>query len=261
MSQLSEQVTRWCNSYQNDFQGDNKKFLPNPRSISPADIFALKYRQLRKCDTDTYKDYSHDSDIIDISAQESDTIKATSVEGWHTRSARTLPETASNFPYRISLNVRGTRKLIEDLDAFCSDHQIHYKCPTNIAGWNTRHDPITIYFTTPVTDAQKSRIVEIALPFVRGHNLVGEELATGVSLCPEVTSEKQNALKNRAKALDPDLEFGITAFMATNYTDLLSAGALQAVENALNEFEQFRATEASSRISQTNTSNPDSPIR
>ena len=141
--------------------------------------------------------------------------------GWHYR----IPFGASTgkSQYRISLNVKGSKELIDILDKIAKDYNIYYKTPTTSMEWLDRHDPVTIYITnTSLTEAQiqelKDRVVQETQAHIRsneGFGLYGENISEGVEFGEEATEAVANSLIAEALSIDKTLADGVKQYLTS----------------------------------------------
>lgn len=141
--------------------------------------------------------------------------------GWHYR----IPFNTSTekTKYRISLNIKGSKELIDILDNIAKDYNIYYKTPTTSMEWLDRHDPVTIYISnTTLTDAQvqelKDRVVKETAPYIRsnqGFGLYGENISEGVEFGEEATENNANSLVAEALLIDKTLSDGVRQYLTS----------------------------------------------
>lgn len=191
-----------------------------------------------------------DIDIDSYTGRESDLLKRVSNEnGWHYRMPKT-GTSAGKTEYRLSLNVKGEPGLIDILDKIASDYGIYYKTPNNSAGWDTRHDPITIYVNKKLTEEQlnelKKRVVEETKPYIRsndGFGIYGDNISDGVEFGGDVSLQDMQDVLDKAKLIDPILYEGVKQYLTktdakTNKTSLkASVGQMIAVNQLISHMQ------------------------
>lgn len=117
---------------------------------------------------------------------------------------------SAEIPQRASLNVSISPALLKELDALLLTKTISgmYKFggrdtsrgETTAAGYR-RHDAITIYLTSPLSDQGRQKLADLANRYGRGvHELTGEKIAEGASVsvnfsAPALSSMVQNLRK------------------------------------------------------------------
>jgi len=213
-------------------------------SLTPTHVIDLVYKDLRVCSYPSSE--RNEANIGDVTARVVPGTEVWEQGVWHFRVPSNRRDmgwsTRDSSTDRVSLNVYGEPELIEKLDGFCSRHKAYYKTPGQIAAWEGRHDPITVYFHEAVSPAIASELKEIVTPHVRGDNLYGDKIAEGI--CRETTPsvEQVHALIARAEQLDPAL--GAHVRKAAGEDPLkpkLSAGQKRAIEIVLDDYEQYAA--------------------
>lgn len=183
--------------------------------------------------------------IEEITKVTSSLLKRVQAEnGWHYR----IPKTASTSgkgETRMSLNVRGDSRLIAILDQITSDFGIYYKTPDVTAGWDSRHDPVTIYINNEnLSEAQieelKNRVVAETAEFVRGNEgfgIYGENIAPGVEFGKEASETNAQSYIERANKISPELADAIKNYLTNKGKLKGSVGQQLAVAYLLNEIE------------------------
>jgi len=99
-----------------------------------------------------------------------DTLPDGTTNGWYYREYQPQGERNKALKARLSLNVYMASGLIEHLDDIVNEdkgkHIAQYKTPSDLYHWQSRHDPITIYFYD-LTPQLLNKIVEAVRPFLR----------------------------------------------------------------------------------------------
>jgi hypothetical protein len=154
-----------------------------------------------------------------------------SLKGWSGKKGNT----------KFSANVTMSAGLISDLDTFVSDLQkqgvdAYYKTPDSAAGWDSRHDPVSIYSSDTFTPAQTAALAAILSPHVRSNSasvntLTGNKIADGIF--EDANPSKQQLAEAIAKAKSVGgAEFG--AAIESYLGNKASTGQLKAVNDLLN---------------------------
>ena len=163
---------------------------------------------------------------------------------------------------RVSLNVVGDKRLIEELDRLMSKGEFidkngrlvklnddvftkgYYKTPTGANGWLERHDPITMYFDDKISPEMLDAISQVTEKYARKPSN-GKSLMNSVEGKPWIaneayTSQKQiQNLYNRAKSLNPELADMIYKEANSHGKWNVSTGMYAAMEKLVNEYEMF----------------------
>lgn len=193
--------------------------LTNPTPSGFNNILQQFYNGIRLA---SYDNSNVELDLEDYTSEVNSLIEEVRAKnGWHYR----IPFGASTgkSQYRISLNVKGSKELIDVLDKLSKDYGIYYKTPASGTEWLDRHDPVTIYITdTNLTEAQiqelKDRVVTETRPYIRsneGFGLYGENVSEGVEFGEEATESNASELIKEAEAIDTVLADGVKQFLTS----------------------------------------------
>lgn len=228
--------------------------------MTPKHVIDAIYHDLRSC---SYPFSARNAANIDVmTSQAARGMEVRAENGWHYR----LPTNRRAMGWssggetvgRVSLNVYAEPELVEKLDEFCVLHKAYYKTPNQIAVWEERHDPITIYFHEPISADIQAKLRRIVTPHVRGNNLHGHKIADGICMEASPSIQDINTLIARAEQLNPEL--GVHVRKLAHQIDplkpmvdiepKLSSGQKRAVEIALDDYEQYAAKTATSAVPQ-----------
>jgi hypothetical protein len=262
---MPDKLTAWLNDYgrtaiRQNTPGGATKFLNDvdagQKTITPTAVFEALHRGLRLAD---YPPLPTDDPAIERkTATSTAEIESRPQNGWHYRLPRARHRlgwrTGGTPNARVSLNVRPEAALVEALDAFCAAHKAYYKTPDQLAGWQDRHDPITIYFHEPLTPAFEKELTAIATPYVRADKLEGRRIAQGIAAQQSPSPADIDALSAKATALAPELGQAVEAMALKIDTTSgqrrrsLSAGEKQAIEDALANYEATPEPAASASV-------------
>jgi hypothetical protein len=222
--------------------------------ITPKQVIDAVYNSLRVTSYDHAKRYD-----VDIDSKTSRGVGGMEVRpegGWHYRLPTNRREqgwsTSGETRGRVSVNVYAEPELLGKLDQFCREHKAYYKTPDQLAGWQERHDPITIYFHQDITPDIENKLKQIVTPHVRGDNLHGRSIAPGISAESSPSIQEIEGLIKRADELDPQLGKAVRGFAYTQdplkpsapIEPKLSAGQKRAIEITLDNYEQHTKTHA-----------------
>jgi hypothetical protein len=133
-------------------------------------MFEILYAQLRTPNDlkQSNVNYPKDSDIDQYTSSNNSKVYVKDENGWHYRLPHEYKKQAKLFPdgnERVSFSGLPVKKLIDTLDQFVQGRAIYYKTPNQLAGWEERHDPITIYSKEPITPQLKSQLASMLAPF------------------------------------------------------------------------------------------------
>ena len=143
------------------------------------------------------------------------------------------------------------------MDEFCAKSGTvkQYKTPTTYDKWFTREDPITIYFTKDVTNAQLEELYAICKPYIRQdiiESSVGLNYKKGMSLAYETSSlssqyskELCDKIIKRAENINKELGREVRRIVYHKYVDKYgneyiqrpSSGQFAALEKMLDDIE------------------------
>lgn len=256
---LSSIINKAKETYSNWVRGEYKRepssanlqlfdnILTNPSAGGFNNILQQFYNGIRLA---SYDKSNVQIGIEDYTSEVNNTIQEVRDEnGWHYR----IPFGASTgkSQFRISLNVKGSKELIDILDKLSKDYGIYYKTPTSSMEWLDRHDPVTIYITnTNLTEAQmqelKDRVVRETEPHIRSNNgfgLYGENISEGVEFGEEATENNALELIKEAEGTDPILAEGVKQFLTSRNGKIKgSVGQQMAVRQLLDMIEASQQT-------------------
>lgn len=193
-------------------------------------------------------DYQRDSrfnfDIDTLTREPNQLIKRVADEnGWHYRMAQT--STSANKAYaRISLNVVGSKKLVESLDKIAYRYGIYYKTPDHSDRWDERTDPVTIYINNPhltpeFIEQLKKEVVQETSPYIRDNNgfgFYGENISTGVEYGPENSLEDIQQVKQDAKNISEEFYQAVNEYLTKEGKEKGSVGQIMTVKKMISMF-------------------------
>lgn len=141
---------------------------------------------------------------------------------------------------RISLNVKGDAELVKKLDSYMyNTRKFSYKLFQSPSKWADREDPITLYFSSEISDKTFNEIAEITKPYARGKiNGVDKNSKT-----PWIDKEKYafgnvvDELKDRAIQFDDELYWQIQS--DAGYSNSLSTGQYRAYCKIMDEYQRY----------------------
>ena len=163
---------------------------------------------------------------------------------------------------RVSLNVVGDKKLIEELDRLITKGEFidkngklvklknkeftkgFYKTCLDSDDWLTRHDPITMYFDEKVSPEMLDALAQVTEKYARKpsngkalmNSLEGKPWIANEAYTPEAQIKK---LYERAKKLNPDLADMIYSESMDHGQWNVSTGMYAAMEKLVDEYEMF----------------------
>jgi len=241
----------WAQKFDNTITAQKAKEMPIQEIY--AELLAGYYHSLR--DAGSYRpDKLEKEDIVKIASQEKFDEKGNrivSVEEKNGFYFRFADDSLKEEPYavsRVSLNVHVHKALIEALDNFFINNKNkkirgYFKVASKESTSSQINDPLTLYFFQDVTPEMKAAIVSIAGAYVReyesaeeGDVFWGEKLAPGIALVPEMQPGEEEAMLERAKGIDPDLERAVLVLKEAQKG--LSAGDWQALRIIIEESER-----------------------
>ena len=208
----------------------------------------------------------NDNEIEKYTREVSELLKRVQDEnGWHYRIPKTAT-TSGKGQSRISLNVTGSKALIDILDKIVSEYGIYYKTPSDPNGWSTRHDPVTIYINNEnLTESQieelKNRVVNETTKFIRsneGFGVYGENISIGVEFGQEASEKTAQDLVSRGKKIDANIAEGIKNYLTRRGSNQVkgSVGQQLAVAELLNLIENNQTTVTEESLEETTAIQP-----
>jgi hypothetical protein len=254
INKAKENYTNWIRGeYNREPKESNLQLfddiLKNPTASGFNNILQQLYNGIRLA---KYDRSNVEIGIEDYTSEPNSNIEEVRDEkGWHYRVP--FGTSTEKSKLRISLNIKGSKELIDILDNIAKDYNIYYKTPTTSMEWLDRHDPVTIYISnTTLTDAQiqelKDRVVKETAPYIRGNEgfgLYGENIATGVEFGEEATEANANSLIAEALLIDKTLSEGVKKYLTgTNGKLKGSVGQQMAVRQLLDIVNQESETVA-----------------
>ena len=233
--------------------------------LNYAEAIEKNYSGIRYCPEDYYsiKKSCDVNKLHDISSKGGNDIYVyDDGQNWFYRYATKNLKPGQSQPKvidRISLNVYPDENLIKALDDFIirANVNVEYKVPEGLIGWQTRHDPITMYFRENIPQSVKDEIIKIASPYIRkstkGEIMLGTKLANGVYQIKNPSEQDiLNLIKRAEKLGDDKLVECLKSENSSgaglyNYSDSkgrviakTSAGRFKAVEILIEDLERFK---------------------
>ncbi len=220
----------------------------NINQFSGKEFYALAlneyYKYLRSADYP--RDPRFDFDIDTITIEPNQLIKRVQAnnDGWHYRMAQT--STSANKAYaRISLNVVGSKKLVESLDKIAYRYGIYYKTPDHSDRWDERTDPVTIYINNPnltpeLIEQLKQEVTQESKSFIRdnqGFGVYGDNISTGVEFGLENSVEDIKIVKQKAKEISDELYEAVSDFLMKGGKEKGSVGQIMTVKKLIKMFQ------------------------
>lgn len=175
--------------------------------------------------------------------------------GWTFRKVNEIP--GREIGQRMSLNVKGDSKLIQELDDLMATGRyvddagnvfnikktdFYYKTYQNASNWGLREDPITIYFRGNINDETINAVGQIASKYARGAlNSASKEVPFMIIEQNPSSSMIYNLIQ-KAMRINPNLG---KAILSRTYTSnngtyyQMSSGQYNAYWNILNEYMKY----------------------
>ena len=242
--------------------------LKSPEGITADYIVRTLYQNIRTRGAD-YTDAPSSAETV--TGKETKTTTVENQSGWHYRLPKNYSKSKNPTNSRASLNVGYSPELITALDAFFASRFDpatreglgYYKTPNESAGWGSRHDPITLYLSRPLTAEEQLELTNIISGLTRGNDgLFGTEVSEGFFVLDDPSSDNIKDLIKRAEAVDPDAVKGAQPRYETNGEVSMSAGNFEAlktfVEMAEAEIAAARARPSSeTAVSAESTKTPE----
>ena len=180
--------------------------------VSPTPAFILPGRG----DANTGADYTQSVDVTSITETAANGMEVQVENNWHYRLPKNWSRTNNPIVARASANVVGNADMIKRLDAFfdwtfdpnSKTGLGYYRTPDQTNGWESRHDPITLYLTRQLTDDEKAELSSIFEPHNRGDaTLFGTKVSDGFFILDDPSDVNiRSMVEAPASRVEPEAE-------------------------------------------------------
>ena len=231
-----------------------------------------KYDQLRSAKDGEYDMYSVSDQDASSAGVSSGAITAKPEGGWFYRGPKSLFSksgwSGKKGDTKFSANVTFAPALISGLDAFMLKLQArgadaYYKTPDQAVNWGMRHDPVSIYSSDALTDAEQQELASILAPHTRTgskslNSLSGRKVADGVYEDANPSKAQLDALEDRAEKLGGA---ELRAVVAAKTKGKVSTGEVHAIGALLDSMQQTPAPAAAPAAATTASAATPAPDR
>lgn len=197
-------------------------FQNNPQTFFAPQVmfdrlFDMMYNDLRTPNDlkQSNVQYPTDQDIDQYTGNANAFVRVKNENKWNYRIPNNYDQRKRQFQNpdksddRVSFAGLPVKGLIDALDQFVQRRVAYYKTPEEIAGWQDRHDPITIYFKEPVTPQIKAELQSAVAPFSRDKyipaKMDGDVFAPGLSHQQSPGQDDIKRLVQEGGAISPEL--------------------------------------------------------
>lgn len=194
------------------------------------------------------KDEKHEEDIDEKAKKSTKEIYSKNENGWYYRNIIKIRngETYVSPPKikeRISLNVIASKELIDTLDKFILEEskpgsEMYYKVPNDESRWLERHDPVTIYLESGISNKAKEKLVQFVQQYIRSKEdvLPGEKISDGISFEKSPSEKDLQELIDKGYKINNDIGKGIKNMITEKDKLKASAGQVFAIKKFLEEY-------------------------
>lgn len=214
-------------------------------------MFDIVYNELRTpkdLKSSTVK-YPKDSDIESYTRADNKLVYVRDENNWHYRIPHDYNVRKKQFPDgddRVSFAGLPVRGLVDALDQFVQHRVAYYKTPNQLAGWEDRHDPVTIYFKEPVTKDVKAELSALLSKFNRDKyipaKMDGDVFDNGLAHQKSPSVGDIQKIVAAASAVHPDLGKTLTEKFKRDKEVKASAGQITAALELIKMVKQLGTT-------------------